>query len=80
MFEIVSPLWGICLKNERDQGKGDRRNLSMQLIRAGESGSAVLSLPDGFVQISVANQWYAVSREELMRKVRWSDPSGIPSY
>jgi hypothetical protein len=80
MFEIVSPLWGICLQNEHDQGKRDRRNLSMQLIRSGESGSDVLSLPDGFVQIYAANQWYAVSCEELMRKVRWNDPCRIPNY
>jgi hypothetical protein len=76
--EIVGPLWGLALRDERDEGQGDRRIRCAQLIRAGERGSAVLPLPDSFVQIYVADHWYAVSCEEMMRKVRWVDPSRIP--
>jgi hypothetical protein len=68
MFEIVRPVCAICLVDEHDDGQGDPRHRSAQVLEAGKMAELISPLQDDFVKVRVNNSYYAVSREELLSK------------
>ena len=80
MFDIISPICAIALKDQDDSGQGNPRDLETVFLRRGLTGQVVCQLRDGFAKIHVDGYWFAVSQDDLLSKVEWLYPSDFPAF